>query len=221
MTQYVAYYRVSTQRQGDSGLGLEAQKRIAADYASLRGSIIAEYTEVQSGRKKKRPQLQAAIDYAKQHGAVLLVAKFDRLSRDAASIMELHNSEVNFICCDMPDANTLTVAFMAGMAQYEHEKISSRVRDAYASKRARGLGHTFGHAANFSAETRALGAIARKAAAQLLPANMRAWTLCSMMLKQNASYSQIAEMLNAGGFKTPKNQLFSKASVQRLRKLYA
>lgn len=217
---YVAYYRVSTQRQGVSGLSLEAQQRSTQQYAAMRGVIVAEFTEVESGKKKNRPQLQAAIDMCKETKAVLLVAKLDRLSRDAGFTMALKSSKLDFVCCDMPDANPMTIGVIAVLAEQEHRTKSERQKDQYASKRARGLGHTFGYAANFTAETRALGPAKRRAEAQNSQANRTAWTLCSMLLEKNMTLDAIAKTLNDGGFTTPKGAKFSRASVQRLKKLY-
>lgn len=217
---YVAYYRVSTQRQGVSGLSLEAQQRSTQQYAAMRGDVIAEFTEVESGKKKKRPQLQAAMELCHKTGAVLLVATIDRLSRDAAFTVALKNSKLDFVACDMPEANALTIGIMALLAEQEYKVKSKRQIDQYASKRARGLGHTFGYAANFTAETRALGPANRRAEAQNSQANRTAWTLCSMLLEKNMTLDAIAKTLNDGGFTTPKGAKFSRASVQRLKKLY-
>lgn len=218
--KFVAYFRVSTQRQGVSGLSLEAQQRSTQQYAALRGDVIAEFTEVESGKKNKRPQLQAAMELCKETGAVLLVAKLDRLSRNASFTMALKNSRLEFVACDMPDANVMTIGIMAILAEQDNRTRSERQKDQYASKRARGLGHTFGHAANFTAETRALGPAKRRSEAQNSQANRTAWTLCSMLFEKNMTLDVIAKTLNDGGFTTPKGAKFSRASVQRLKKLY-
>lgn len=218
--QYVAYYRVSTQRQGVSGLSLEAQQRTVQQYAMTRGEVIGEFTEVESGKKKKRPQLQAAIDLCHKTGAVLLVATIDRLSRDAAFTVALKNSKLDFIACDMPEANALTIGLMALLAEQEYNTKSKRQIAQYESKRARGLGHTFGYAANFTAETRALGPAKRREEARNLQENRTAWTVCSMLIEKNMTLDSIANTLNNGGFTTPKGAKFSRASVQRLKNLY-
>jgi DNA invertase Pin-like site-specific DNA recombinase len=134
---YFAYYRVSTQKQGNSGLGLEAQR--AAVSSLLQGAApVGEYVEVESGKKNQRPQLLAAIAEARRVGATLLIAKLDRLSRNAGFIFALRDSGVAFVCCDMPDANTLTVGLFAVIAQHERETISKRTKDALTAKKARG-----------------------------------------------------------------------------------
>jgi DNA invertase Pin-like site-specific DNA recombinase len=126
---YFAYYRVSTQKQGASGLGLEAQRAAARAFVAAPASLRGEYVEIESGKKNHRPQLLAAIAAARQAGGVLLIAKLDRLSRNAGFIFTLRDAGVEFVCCDMPDANTLTVGLFAVLAQHERETISKRTKD--------------------------------------------------------------------------------------------
>ncbi len=135
MNSYVAYLRVSTQKQGQSGL--EAQ-RAAVEALTSAAHLVEEFVEVESGKQNQHPQLAAAIALAKTKGATLLIAKFDRLSRNTVFIFQLRDAGVNFICCDMPDANTLTVGIFAVLAQHERETISKRTRDALAAKLAQG-----------------------------------------------------------------------------------
>jgi DNA invertase Pin-like site-specific DNA recombinase len=140
MKNYVAYYRVSTQQQGYTRLGLDAQKSAVLDYARHSGGrILFEYTEIESGRKDNRQELHKAIAIAKANGAVLLIAKLDRLARNAGFIFTLRDAGVSFVCCDMPDANTLTIGIFAALAQYEAELISSRTKAALAQKKAQGF----------------------------------------------------------------------------------
>lgn len=138
----VAYYRVSTTRQGRSGLGLEAQQRIVREFALEQGRpIVAEFTEVQSGtvrKLEKRAELRAALDTARKHGATLVVAKLDRLARDAAFVLGLRASGVDFIACDFPAANRLLITIIAAVAEYEAGLIAQRTRDALAAAKARG-----------------------------------------------------------------------------------
>lgn len=136
----VAYYRVSTASQGRSGLGLEAQRRAVADLCGARGlEIIADFTEVESGGKAERPQLQEAMRRAKVTGAVLVVAKLDRLSRSVAFLSTLQESGAQFIAADMPEANELTVHILAAVAQAERRAISSRTKEALQAAKARGV----------------------------------------------------------------------------------
>ncbi|NGQ93302.1 recombinase family protein [Rhodobacter sp. HX-7-19] len=146
----VAYERVSTARQGQSGLGLEAQRRQIAEFAASRGAeVLARFTEVESGRKADRPELAKALHHAKVTGATLVIAKLDRLSRNAAFLLALRDSGVKFVAVDMPEANDLTVGIMALVAEAEREAISRRTKEALASAKARGvkLGNPNGAAA--------------------------------------------------------------------------
>ena len=130
MTDFVAYYRVSTDRQGVSGLGLEAQRRAVADFAAGRGGILAEFTEVESGRKNDRPELRAALAACQRERAILVIAKLDRLARNVAFIAGLMESGVEFVAVDMPQANRLTIHILAAVAEHEREMISQRTRAA-------------------------------------------------------------------------------------------
>jgi DNA invertase Pin-like site-specific DNA recombinase len=148
--RYVAYERVSTARQGKSGLGLEAQRKAIDDFAATKGAeVLARFTEVESGGKTDRPQLQQALTHAKLTGATVVIAKLDRLSRNAAFLLTLRDSGAKFIACDMPEANDLTVGIMALVAQQEREAISRRTKEALAAAKARGvkLGNPNGAAA--------------------------------------------------------------------------
>jgi DNA invertase Pin-like site-specific DNA recombinase len=146
----VAYERVSTARQGKSGLGLEAQRKAIEDYAATKGgTILARFTEVESGRKNDRPELGKALQLARITGATLVIAKLDRLSRNAAFLLTLRDAGVRFVACDMPEANDLTVGIMALVAQQEREAISRRTKEALAAAKVRGvkLGNPNGAAA--------------------------------------------------------------------------
>jgi DNA invertase Pin-like site-specific DNA recombinase len=148
--RYVAYERVSTARQGQSGLGLEAQRQSIDAFATGRNAtILARFTEVESGRNPNRPQLALALHLTKVTGATLIIAKLDRLSRNAAFLLTLRDSGVRFIAVDMPHANDLTVGIMALVAQAEREAISRRTKEALAVAKSRGvkLGNPNGAAA--------------------------------------------------------------------------
>lgn len=138
--RYVAYERVSTVRQGASGLGLEAQRRTIDEFAVSRGaSVIGRFTEVESGKRQDRPELAKALHLAKVTGAVFVIAKLDRLSRNAAFLLTLRDSGVRFLAVDLPEANDITVGIMALVAQQEREAISKRTKEALAAARARGV----------------------------------------------------------------------------------
>lgn len=130
----VAYYRVSTAAQGRSGLGLDAQKTAVSEIARARSlELLAEFTEVESGRRNDRPVLANALHYARLTNAVLVIAKLDRLSRNAAFLLTLRDSGVRFLAADVPDANDLTIGVLAVIAQAEREAISRRTKEALAS----------------------------------------------------------------------------------------
>jgi len=136
--KYVAYYRVSTKKQGLSGLGLEAQRNTVLSYIQRNGNrIIGEFTEVEFGRNDKRPELLNAIQTTKRNKATLVIAKLDRLSRNRTFISILHDEKVKFVCCDMPDATELTIDIFAAIAQHEAKRISERIKEALDAKRRR------------------------------------------------------------------------------------
>jgi len=134
-SKIIAYYRVSTKRQGKSGLGLEGQQATVAEY----GTPLAEYTEIESGRNKDRPELARALAHAKRSKATLVVAKLDRLSRNVAFTSALMETRVDFVACDNPLANKLTIHILAAMAEYEAEQISLRTKAALAAAKRRGV----------------------------------------------------------------------------------
>jgi DNA invertase Pin-like site-specific DNA recombinase len=130
----VAYYRVSTTAQGRSGLGLEAQRAAVAVLAkALALTLLAEFTEIESGKRNDRPVLSEALHHARLTNAVLVIAKLDRLSRNAAFLLTLRDSGVRFLAADVPDANDLTIGVLAVIAQAEREAISRRTKEALAA----------------------------------------------------------------------------------------
>lgn len=140
MKPAVPYYRVSTERQGQSGLGLEAQQKAVSDFAKANGfRLVHEYTEIESGKRSQRPILQEALAYCRQHKVMLLIAKLDRLGRNVAFISALMESEVDFIAVDNPSANKLIVHIMAAFAEHERDLISQRTKDALQMAKKRGV----------------------------------------------------------------------------------
>jgi DNA invertase Pin-like site-specific DNA recombinase len=168
--QIVSYLRVSTARQGASGLGLEAQRAAVASYSSGRGlNHVAEFVEVESGTKADRPQLGAALTACRLHRATLIIAKLDRLARNVAFIANLMDGGVEFVACDMPHANRLTLHLLAAIAEHEREMISQRTRAALQAAKARGarLGNPNGAVALYEGCRAAAGhsAVVRRARA--------------------------------------------------------
>jgi len=137
--RFVAYYRVSTDRQGRSGLGLEAQQKAITDYLNGgRWELVGEFIEVESGKKSDRPELARAMEACRKHKARLVIAKLDRLSRNLAFVATLMESGVEFVAADMPFANKLTIHILAAVAEHEREAISERTKAALAAAKARG-----------------------------------------------------------------------------------
>jgi DNA invertase Pin-like site-specific DNA recombinase len=215
----VAYERVSTARQGTSGLGLEAQRKTIEDFASSRGAgLIGRFTEVESGRNPDRPELQRALHLAKVTGATLVIAKLDRLSRNAAFLLTLRDSGVRFLAVDLPEANDLTVGIMALVAQAEREAISRRTKEALAVAKARGvkLGNPNGAAALRRAGKG--GAPLREAVAR--NSESHAWDLAPVLEELRAqgvtSLRGIAEALNERGMLTRRGGRWWVSNVRNL-----
>lgn len=136
----VAYYRVSTERQGESGLGLEAQQGSVHEFIKYRQwKLLNEFTEIESGKKKNRPVLAEALAYCKKNKAILVIAKLNRLGRNVAFISALMESKVEFVCVDLPEANQFVIHIMAAVAQYQREEISSTTKAALEAAKKRGV----------------------------------------------------------------------------------
>jgi DNA invertase Pin-like site-specific DNA recombinase len=215
MANFIAYYRVSTTKQGESGLGLEAQKQcVESLVASRDGEILDSFTDIESGNKNERPELQKALRAAKEKGATLVIAKLDRLARNAAFILKLRDSGADFVACDIPEANSLTIGIMAILAQQEREMISARTKAALAAKKARG--ETLGKPENFSLAGRKKGAATMKAKAANNLNNRRATGYAQALREQGLSLQSIADRLNGEGYETARGKAFQKTTVMRL-----
>jgi DNA invertase Pin-like site-specific DNA recombinase len=214
MSRYVCYFRVSTARQGHSGLGLEAQQAAVLRFLPAEAIRVADYVEVESGRKSARPQLLAAIAQAQRKDAVLLVAKLDRLARSVAFLATLMESRVRFQAVDLPAADEFTLHILAAVAQKEASTISSRTRDALAAKKARGF--TLGTPANLTDEAKLKGLAARQANAQTNVNNRQAAQLAALLRANGANLRAIAEQLNRSGYTTRRGKPFHPMGVQRL-----
>ncbi len=217
--RFVAYYRVSTERQARSGLGLDAQRDAVERLAQeRRGSIIAQFTETESGKINSRPELTKALHYAKVTGAIVLIAKLDRLSRNAAFLLTLRDSGARFIAADVPDANDLTVGILALVAQQEREAISRRTREALAAAKRRGtrLGNPNGARALHRAgrgNAAAISVVKAKAgahAAELRP------VIESLRADGLSSLCELRDALNDRGMLTPRGGKWHASSVVNL-----
>ncbi|SDO52571.1 Site-specific DNA recombinase [Methylobacterium phyllostachyos] len=216
MTAFVSYLRVSTERQGRSGLGLEAQRRAVADFlAGGSWRHVAELVEVESGSRDNRPRLSEAMALCRLHGATLVIAKLDRLSRDAAFLLNLQKAGVRFVAADMPEANELVVGIMAVVAQAERKMISARTKAALAAAKARGarLGNP-GNLSNCEA-----GQV-RGRARQTQRAQERAQDLAPVIAAVRASGAtslrQIATALDARGIPAARGGAWSAGQVRRV-----
>jgi DNA invertase Pin-like site-specific DNA recombinase len=218
--KFIAYYRVSTKRQGLSGLGLDAQRdSVAAYLARVQGKLIEEFTETESGTRKgnNRPQLAAALAQCRVTGATLIIAKLDRLARNVAFTSNLMESRVEFVACDFPQANRLTIHILAAVAENETEMISTRTKLALAAAKRKGtvLGGDRGNCGliykkgnRASAKVRSENA--RNRAADLLP------VIDAIKAAGAASLRQIADGLNERGITTPRDGQWSAVQVARV-----
>ena len=217
--KFVAYYRVSTVRQGRSGLGLDAQKKAIADYLNGgRWTLLREFTEIESGKVNARPQLERALHQCRVTGATLVIAKLDRLSRNAAFLLTLRDSGVKFVAADVPDANNLTVGILALIAEHEREAISRRTREALAAAKRRGvrLGNPNGAAPLLRARKgngAAISAVREHAdahAVQLQP------VLEDLRAEGIVTLAGIAAALNERGMQTRRGGRWHASSVRNL-----
>ncbi len=219
MCRVVAYYRVSTEGQGRSGLGLEAQREAVASLVRSRGwDIVAEFTEVESGKRNDRPELAAAIHRAKVTGAILVVAKLDRLSRNIAFLTALQESGGRFLAADMPEANELTVHIMAAVAQAERKAIGKRTREALAAAKARGmrLGNPNGAESLRRAAKGNVAAVAALKAGAAERAADYAPVIADIREGGAVSLPAIARELNERGIVTPRGGKWHPSSVRNL-----
>ena len=210
--KFVAYYRVSTTKQGINGLGMDAQRNAVRNY--LNGgnwNLLAEFAEVETGKRSDRQELAKAIALCRKEEATLLIAKLDRLARNAAFLLNLRDNGVDFIATDMPHADKFTVGIMALVAEKERDMISQRTRDGLAAAKRRGikLGNPCPAQALKVAQTANL-ARADAYAKSLLP------VIQEIRAAHVTTLRKIAHCLNARGFKTPNNRAFKAQSVKNL-----
>ncbi len=219
----IAYYRVSTKKQGQSGLGLEAQKQAVSEFAKQNGGkIVKEYTEVETGKNSKRPQLLDAIAHARLAKATLVVAKIDRLSRNMAFTSALMDSGIDFIACDNPHANRLTIHILAAMAEHEAVAVSRRTKDALSAARKKGVllgsarpDHWKGREHLRGWKKGVINSVKARSDRVLATYGF----LIPTMQEQRAagaSYAEIAKVLNEMGHQTAQGSQFTAATTWRI-----
>ena len=219
-TDYVAYLRVSTQRQGASGLGLQAQQEIIKNH--LKGKEpIAEFIEVESGRKTQRPKLHEALELCKKKKATLIVAKMDRLSRNVTFTSQLLDSGIEIVFCDFPKANRLVLTIIAAISEYEAGLIRQRTRAALQVKKEQG--HKLGKPENLmgnleTAITRSRQTNQEKALDN--PNNKRAVAMLKILIRETGNLSEMARTLNKEGFQTSRGSKFTAKQVSILINRY-
>ena len=234
--KYVLYYRVSTQKQGVDGLGINAQKKSVEQFIrNDESEIIGEFTEIETGtRKKKRIEIYKAIELAKKEKATIVVAKLDRLARDVEFTSALYNAGVEFICCDNPTANKLTIQLLSVIAEHEAEVISNRIKSALAIKKERIKNgviinkdgsemkpingkYRLGNPNGFG-ENQSLGLKKIKELALNNKNNIQAMDLVCNARKLSLTLQQIANKLNQLQYTTRRNKEFTTTQVYRLLK---
>lgn len=207
----VCYYRVSTQKQGRSGLGLEAQKGITAQYVNaVGGKIIAEFTDVESGSHRNRPGLMEALAFCKRENATLVIAKLDRLARDVEFTFKVVNSGVKIHFCDMPQVNTMILGVFASVAQYEKELGSKRTKEALAARKAQGV-KLGAPDPKFTESQRAKSEAIRKENAERR--STKFIDLIELYRRQGMTLQGIADKLNSKGFTTSRGKAFNPSTI--------
>jgi DNA invertase Pin-like site-specific DNA recombinase len=222
MTKIVAYYRVSTTKQQKSGLGLEAQQQVVAAYAKSRNcEIVAEFTEVESGKKNERPKLAEALELCEITGARLVIAKLDRLSRSVAFLSGLMEAKVKFTACDNPEATELTIHILAAVAEAERKAISERTKAALKAAKDRGqiLGNP--RLAEARAACNVEEATKKATEARVTASKSRAEKVMRVIDKARENGAQslqsIADYLNnETSIRTPRGKLWTRAAVKRV-----
>jgi len=216
----VAYYRCSTARQGASGLGMEAQRAAVEALCASRGweLVAPPFQEVESGKRSDRPELLKALERAKLTGARLVIAKLDRLSRDATFLLTLQDSGVRFVAADMPDANDLTVGIMALVARQERQAISRRTKEALQAAKARGqvLGNPNGAAAFRRAGKGTVAALEAVRAGAADRAESLRGTVQALRAEGVSTLGGLAAALNAQGIVTARGGQWHASSVRNL-----
>jgi DNA invertase Pin-like site-specific DNA recombinase len=216
--KFVAYYRVSTAKQGASGLGLEAQQEAVRSYLNAgRWQMVSEVTEIESGKRNDRPALASALALCRVHGATLVIAKLDRLARNMHFISNLMESGVEFTAVDLPQANRLTIHILAAVAEHEAVMISSRTKAALAAAKARGtrLGNPTSQIATRAYEGAQASVAVRKAKAAKRSADLLPMVR-DIQSSGADSLRQIAAVLNSRGIPAARGGAWSAVQVRRI-----
>lgn len=218
-TTYVSYCRVSTQKQGFSGLGLEGQREMIRNY--LKGKEpIAEFIEVESGKKNNRPKLTEALELCKKTGSTLIVAKLDRLSRNVAFTSKLLESDINIIFTDMPEANRLVLHIISSISEYEISLVKTRTKAALEQKKkVMKLGKPENLLNNLRENVAKSNETNRQKALDN-PNNKRAASMLKLLVKEDMTLQQMADTLNSEGFVTAQGYQFTSSAVHVLIKRY-
>lgn len=218
--KFVAYLRVSTQRQGVSGLGLEAQRQMIRNHLGEQ-PLEAEFVEVESGRKSDRPKLKDALALCRKSGAVLIVAKLDRLARNVCFLSHLLESDVEIVFCDFPSANKMVLHILSAISQYEAELISARTKQALKAKRERGfkLGNPQ-HLMDKHRQAIINSNSTNREKARRNVNNKRAVAMLRVLCKRELTLQQMADSLNDEGFTTSQGYKFVPSTVYKLIKRY-
>ncbi len=213
--RYIAYYRVSTQRQGKSGLGLDAQRKAVKDRLYGSGELLSEYTEVESGRRTDRPKLAEALAACRVHRATLIIAKLDRLARNVAFVSNLMEAGVDFEAVDFPQANKLTIHILAAVAEHEARLISERTRAALTATKDRGaiLGGWRGRAGTCN-DLRKASLVRIKKSVQRA-SDLRT-TIEDIQRSGARSLCAMASALNQKGITAPRGGIWRPAQVRRV-----
>ncbi len=214
----MGYFRVSTLEQGKSGLGLESQKFMVDTFIkSNDGELIESFTEIETGTsKRKRTEIYKAIEYAKKNGAILVIAKIDRLARNVYFVSSLMETGVEFVACDLPQATNFTIHLYAALAEMEAKLISERTRNALAEKKKQGF--KLGSPQNLTPEGKQRGLEVIKQKALNNKSNIQSTALIIEYREKGYSFDKIAVMLNNLNFGTANGKRHNSTSVMRLYK---
>jgi DNA invertase Pin-like site-specific DNA recombinase len=215
MATFTAYYRVSTAKQGQSGLGLEAQRATAQAFAASRGQIVEEFVEVESGKKNDRPKLAAAIAHSKATGSTLLIAKLDRLARNAGFIFALRDAGVDFVACDLPEASTMSIGIFAVLGAARARAYQLTHEGSSASSTRSGLVARQPCQPDRRGATGGLGSEQRQRHAST-KGNRQAGELAGLYRAQGLTLQAIADKLNAGATSTRRGRQWGSEQVRRL-----